>query len=632
MSKFIYEISHWPLDLGVLYGIALMAYVAGLVQGRAPVRSLLWSPVAIVFIMLLDSVLYEFVVGPLGYHMGLRENGTGDMLLGLLYDAVVNYGWGRFTAFRRRSGDTLYRRGAVVSPWRHTKLRGKPPAGVVTLAHVPVRPEDEAKHFKIIGATGTGKSTAIRELLSGALARGDRAIIADPDGGYLDIFHDGSRGDVILNPFEADARKWDLFGEVTELYDVEQLARSLIPDIGGEERVWAEYARTFFTAVAQQLVRVNVRDDGALYRLIRSASVEELRKLLAGTAAGPFLEEGSEKMFGSLRSVASSAVRVLEYTTEQQAQPFSVRQWVREAAARPSGRGGALFLPYRASQIAALRSVISAWMRLGIFEAMDRPAGDQRLWFVVDELDALGAIDGLKDALARLRKFGGRCVLGFQSIAQVSGTYGREVADTLVENCGNTLILRCAASERGGTSEFASKVIGQREVTQITKSHSRASDKLLATVTTAQQVKIEPAVMASEIERLPDLAGFLRLASNPDWHRVRLSPVHYPSVRRESPPRAPAGSTTASPPIAPGVPSAAQTSEAPSAPKLPARTSTRKRDSAPTRRRGRAAAQAPLPSPRAEGQDDARSDDPSVERGSPSGTAPPVQSSLGGQT
>jgi hypothetical protein len=28
---------------------------------------------------------------------------------------------------------------------------------------------------------------------------------------------------------------------------------------------------------------------------------------------------------------------------------------------------------------------------------------------------ALGPIDGLKDALARLRKFGGRCVLGFQS-------------------------------------------------------------------------------------------------------------------------------------------------------------------------------------------------------------------------
>ena len=37
----------------------------------------------------------------------------------------------------------------------------------------------------MIGTTGTGKSTAIRELLEGALARGDRAVIADPDGGYL---------------------------------------------------------------------------------------------------------------------------------------------------------------------------------------------------------------------------------------------------------------------------------------------------------------------------------------------------------------------------------------------------------------------------------------------------------------
>ena len=120
-------------------------------------------------------------------------------------------------------------------------------------------------------------------------------------------------------------------------------------------------------------------------------------------------------------------------------------------------------MPYRAGQIAALRSTISAWMRLAIFEAMNREEGDQRLWFVVDELDALGQIDGLKDALARLRKFGGRCVLGFQSIAQVSSTYGSGEAQTIVENCGNTLILRCSGSEHGGTSQFASRLIGERE-------------------------------------------------------------------------------------------------------------------------------------------------------------------------
>jgi type IV secretory pathway VirB4 component len=72
----------------------------------------------------------------------------------------------------------------------------------LTLAGVPVDPADETKHFKMIGTTGTGKSTAIRELLARALERGDRAVIADPDFSYADRFYDPMRGDVILNPFD----------------------------------------------------------------------------------------------------------------------------------------------------------------------------------------------------------------------------------------------------------------------------------------------------------------------------------------------------------------------------------------------------------------------------------------------
>jgi hypothetical protein len=183
-------------------------------------------------------------------------------------------------------------------------------------------------------------------------------------------------------------------------------------------------------------------------------------------------------------------------------------------------------MPYRAGQIAALRSTISAWMRLAIFEAMNREeGGQQRLWFVVDELDALGQIDGLKDALARLRKFGGRCVLGFQSIAQVSSTYGRGEAQTIVENCGNTMILRCSGSEHGGTSQFASRLIGEREVMRITTSRSRRATEFLPAITRAERLGVESAVMGSEIEQLPDLYGYLKLASSPEWIRVRLQPT-----------------------------------------------------------------------------------------------------------
>jgi type IV secretory pathway TraG/TraD family ATPase VirD4 len=227
-------------------------------------------------------------------------------------------------------------------------------------------------------------------------------------------------------------------------------------------------------------------------------------------------------MFGSIRSVLLSAIPALDHVRLQRAAPFSVRNWIR------SGRG-ALFIPYRAAQIAALRGVIAAWMRLAIVEALSQTEDrDQRLWFVVDELDALGAIDGLKDALARLRKFGGRCILGFQSVAQVSSTYGTGEAQTLVENCGNTLILRCSGSENGGTSQFASRLIGEREVRR--RQVSRSRDRELGwqlrggrrSVQVSEHYSTETAVLASEIEQLPDLAGYLKLASSPAWRCVRL--------------------------------------------------------------------------------------------------------------
>jgi len=422
---------------------------------------------------------------------------------------------------------------------RRGDLRGRGDEAI-TLAGIPVAALDETKHFKLIGTTGTGKSTAIRELLTGALKRGDRAIIADPDGGYLARFKDTSRGDVVLNPFEPDSLKWDLFGEIDSPYDIDQLARSLLPDQGGPDRSWISYARTFFGAVTRQAHEAGVTDLRELYNLLVVADTKELRGFLAGTPAQPFLEEHNGRMFDSIRSVTSSAVGSLDYIAQQTAAPLSVRRWVREgypakttqaaatgaatvAPVSNQANGGVLFIPYKAGQIAALRSTISAWMRLAIFEAMSQPEGDQRLWFVVDELDALGQIDGLKDALARLRKFGGRCVLGFQSIAQVSSTYGSGEAQTIVENCGNTLILRCSGSDHGGTANFASRLIGQREVLRTNRSRSRRPTEFLSSTTLSEHIGIEPAVMDSQIEQLPDLSGYLKFASVSNWQRVSLT-------------------------------------------------------------------------------------------------------------
>jgi type IV secretory pathway TraG/TraD family ATPase VirD4 len=463
------------------------------------------------------------LAGPLLSGLGAAPGGFFEFALTASVSTVFGYASGRALAEDSPQKKTHQRGSIVAETPRHAAARprrnGRSPT--ITLAGHEVPAQDETKHFKLIGTTGTGKSTAIQQMLNSAFARGDRAVIADPDGSYLRRFYDPARGDVVLNPFDERSVKWDLFSEIKTPYDVEQLARSLIPDHEGTDRSWRGYARTFFAAVTSQVHEAGVTDIAELYRLTMAADTNELRTLVRGTPAQPFLDEHNSRMFDSIRSVTSSAVGALEYIARQKAPGFSVRAWVAER------RPGVLFMPYRAGQIAALRSIISAWMRLAIFEAMDRDSTEEtaepeRLWFVVDELDALGQIDGLKDALARLRKFGGRCVLGFQSIAQVSSTYGQGDAHTIVENCGNTLILRCSASEGGGTARFASQLIGEREVLRTTVSRSRRPTEVLGAVSHTQHFSVEPAVLPSQIEQLPDLTGYLKHASDPGWQRVQL--------------------------------------------------------------------------------------------------------------
>lgn len=432
-------------------------------------------------------------------------------------------------------GTRIARPGALSGNGRKPRVRASrtvPIGSPLRLGGIRIGSADETKHFKLIGTTGTGKSTAIAALLRTALARGDRAVIADPNGASLARFYERYRGDVLLNPFDPNSARWDPFAELRAEFDVENLARSLIPeceDASGRE--WRGYARTLIEALIRRCAGNRGCDTAEFWRLLAVADTAELSRLLGGTAAQPFLDADNARMFTSIRSVAVSALGALRHVAASRGRRFSVREWIVRGE-------GVLYMPYRADQIAALRSLIATWMRLAIFETLSgaelsrrrERCVSRRIWFIVDELDSLGAIDGLTDALARLRKFGGCCVLGVQSAAQVSGTYGAAGARALLENCANTLILRCSASESGGTAAFASQLIGEREVLRRQSIRSRDRAELFArrpgrrSTQIARQRVVEVAVLPSEIEQLPDLLGYFKTATSQYWRLIRLTP------------------------------------------------------------------------------------------------------------
>jgi Type IV secretion-system coupling protein DNA-binding domain len=93
----------------------------------------------------------------------------------------------------------------------------------------------------------------------------------------------------------------------------------------------------------------------------------------------------------------------------------------------------------------------------------------------------------------------------------------------------NILILRCSGSENGGTSQFASRLIGEREV--LRRQISRGKDRESAfssrgarrSHSVTNQHVTETAVMASELEQLPDLCGYLKGASCATWWKVNFA-------------------------------------------------------------------------------------------------------------
>jgi hypothetical protein len=403
---------------------------------------------------------------------------------------------------------------------RGARLRARV-AGGVTLAGVPLSREDETMHVAAIGATGSGKSTALRALMADAIRRGDRHVVADPDGASMSAFF--SPGDIILNPFDQRCSHWDLLGEIERPSDYAFLAQSLLPHLGiGDHDQWISYAQQLLAGAMENFVTLQLGSSGDFAAMLAGATLGELKQLCAGTPAARYFEEGGERMLASILGTLSPAIGHLRVISAVEGEPFTIRRWTR-------GGTGSLWMPYAANQVAAVKGLISCWMNIAILETLSlEPARDRRIWFHIDELDALGRIEGLKDAQARLRKFGGCVAIGFQSFAQVKQVYGQG-AQTIIENCGNLLLLRAGVSEDGGTAKLASELIGGREVERDDISRSRSRGRF-STRSMSMQTRrtVEDVALASEIMQLGNREGFVKLATGPRWVRVRFPYKVYP--------------------------------------------------------------------------------------------------------
>jgi type IV secretory pathway TraG/TraD family ATPase VirD4 len=380
---------------------------------------------------------------------------------------------------------------------------------VIGFGDVIIPPEKEAQHLLFSGTTGSGKTQAINRVLKAVRYRKKRAMITDAGGGFVSRFY--KPDDVILNPFDKRSVDWSPFAEIRSEYDCARIAKATVPDGSGEAAQWHHYAQTLLGETMLAMTRRGQRSIKQLMHYLTVSDSKELGELLAGTPAGILCVKGNDKMLSNTRGIISTFLVVWRYLPDNG--KFSIRDWIRDESA-----SSWLFVTFRDDQLGMLRTLIATLLEIGIIEALSLPEDPARdLWFIMDEVDSLGKVTSLSAGLSKLRKYGCKCVLGLQTIAQLRATYGDDGAQSLLANMSTKLVLRAGDGE---TAEYFSLEFGDQEVEREQHSTGESSSgswgsntSTSSNVTSVRETK--RTVLASSISGLSDLCGLLKLSSQP---------------------------------------------------------------------------------------------------------------------
>ncbi|MCY3731785.1 MAG: type IV secretion system DNA-binding domain-containing protein, partial [Rhodospirillaceae bacterium] len=208
---------------------------------------------------------------------------------------------------------------------------------------------------------------------------------------------------------------------------------------------------------------------------------------------------------------------------------------------------GFLFLTSRGDQHASLRGLISMWLEIAVNALLSLEQDDERrVWVVLDELPTLHRVPSIEPGLAESRQFGGCFVLGTQVASALRDLYGRNGAETLSSLCGTRVVL--AAPDRD-TAQWSANSLGRSEVEALAEGVSYGADPYRDGVTLTRRREMQPLVLPSEIQRLENLHGFVKLPGCHPVARIKLRYVSRPGIAARFVPAA-SGATVAPPGMA----------------------------------------------------------------------------------
>lgn len=364
----------------------------------------------------------------------------------------------------------------------------------------------EASHILLMGDTGSGKSSAIRQLLRQVQDRGESAIVYDPAMDFLGEFYNPERGDLLLNPLDRRCPWWNLPNEIDASEIATAIAAAMLPE--------KEYEKDFFTTAPRRVLAHLLRLSPHVHQLLKSMSdPAEIMRRLEGTPHAALLDPGAPAQRAGVLSSLNLIADSLELIPRpHHATPsFTTGDWRFQ-------RTRWVFLTSSAAYREKVLPLHAAWLDLFILRMMEPCANPAKpVWFVLDELASLNKLPQLHTAVTENRKYGNPVVLSLQGRSQMEKRYGQD-AEAMLSQPATKIFLKTSEPR---AAKWISDSIGEIEVERLKE--SRSMGLLHSKKSFAMEIATKPLVMASEIAGLAPLTGFIKLENHVVAAKFRLA-------------------------------------------------------------------------------------------------------------
>lgn len=397
----------------------------------------------------------------------------------------------------------------VTSEKKLAKLtRAEAGTNALAIGTVPIPARLETRHMAMIGTTGSGKTTALRQMLDGIEARGEAALVYDTSGEFIAHYYQPERGDIILNPFDARCAYWSPFAEIAHPADADRIANQLITETGQHDRdVWLETSRILVANMIRALWREGKGTLPDLLHALQTREKDNLKTWLGNSSSARTFAEDADRATGSVLFMLAKAANLIQFlrTDGGDQTPFAFRDFIQKLDARKAPKPW-IFVPRKEDYFDASKPLLACWLECAASAVLGlSPSSNRRIWFVLDELADLPRVDNLARLLPEGRKFGAAVVLTFQALGQMQHRYGSQLAESMLGCCNTKLFLQLGDGE---TRRWASQTVGECEIEIHTMTDALAAGDDKPRTTLSKTRTRRPAILESEF-RLPKYKGFL---------------------------------------------------------------------------------------------------------------------------